>query len=89
MQSLVYQILYDLVVDFGFSTFWINAEHLADGLTKLSSSGARVDLLRDVMDSCRIRITFCATSGRKEKRELQNLQPVVPDDKDLSSLIDV
>ena len=90
MQSLVYQILYDLVVDYGFSTFWVNAEHmLADGLTKLSSSGARVDLLRAVMDTCRIRITYCTTSGRKERHELQSLRPVAVGDKDLSSSIDV
>ena len=90
MQSLVYQILYDLVVDYGFSTFWVNAEHmLADGLTKLSSSGARVDLVREVMSEGRIRITYCTTSGRKEKQELQKLYPVTPEGRDLSSSLDV
>ena len=35
MQSLVYQILFDLVVDHGFSTYWVNAQHmLADGLKR-------------------------------------------------------
>ena len=90
MQSLVYQILYDLVVDHGFSTFWVNAEHmLADGLTKLSSSGGRVDLVREVMSTCRIRITYCTTSGRKEKQALQQLHPLEPATRDLESSIDV
>ena len=90
MQSLVYQILYDLVVDHGFPTFWVNAEHmLADGLTKLSSSGGRVDLVREVMSTCRIRITYCTTSGRKEKQALQQLHPLEPATRDLESSIDV
>ena len=90
MQSLVYQILYDLVVDYRFSTFWVNAEHmLADGLTKLSSANGRVDLIRGVMEESKIRITYCTVSGRKEKHELQQLKPVEPAGKDLESSIDV
>ena len=91
MQSLVYQILYDLVVDFGFSTFWvIKAEHMiADGLTKLSGSGGRVNLIRNVMDDCKVRITYCTTSGRKEKQELRNLHPLEPSGKHLESSINV
>ena len=95
MQSLVYQILYDLVVDYGFTTYWVNAEHmLADGLTKLSgsspsSSGGRVDLIRKVMEESKIRITYCTVSGRKEKQELHKLKPLEPAGKDLQSSIDV
>ena len=90
MQSLVYQILFDLVVDHGFSTYWVNAQHmLADGLTKLSSSGGRVDLIRDVMVDTKRRITYCTTSGRKEKQELQKLQPQPPASRDLESSLDV
>ena len=90
MQSLVYQILYDLVVDHGFSTYWVNAEHMiADGLTKLSSSGGRVDLVREVMDTCHIRITYCTKSGRKEKQATQQLHPNEPESRNLESSIDV
>ena len=90
MQSLVYQILYDLVVDFSFSTFWVNGEHMiADGLTKLSTSGGKTDLIRQVMATSRVRITYCTTSGRKEKQELQRLVPHKPDSRGLESSIDV
>ena len=94
MQSLVYQILYDLVVDYGFQTYWVNAEHmLADGLTKLSGSGGRIDLIRDVLEHCRVRITYCTVSGRRErqasKHKLEKLVPVTPADVDLHSSIDV
>ena len=85
----------DLVVDYGFTTYWVNAEHmLADGLTKLSgsspsSSGGRVDLIRKVMEESKIRITYCTVSGRKEKQELHKLKPLEPAGKDLQSSIDV
>ena len=89
MQSLVYQILYDFVTDYGFKTYWVNGEHMfADGLTKLSSSGGKCDLIRDLMGHSNIRITYCETSGRKE-RQLRALQPVRPASKDLESSIDV
>ena len=95
MQSLVYQILYDLVVDYNFQTYWVNGEHqLADGLTKLSSSGSnssggKVDLIREVLRSSKIRITYCETSGRKEKQGMLKLDPLRPTTLDLSSSIDV
>ena len=90
MQSLVYQILYDLVVDYGFKTFWVNGSHmLADGLTKLSSSGAQVDAIRKVLEDSLIRITYCVVSGRKEQHELKELRPQKPANQDLASSIDV
>ena len=89
MQSLVYQILYDLVVDYNFKTFWVNGEHMfADGLTKLSSSGGKTDLIRELMNHSTIRITYCETSGRKEK-QLHALEPVRPASRGLESSIDV
>ena len=89
MQSLVCQILYGFVVDYGFKTFWVNGEHMfADGLTKLSSSGGKTDLIRDLMDTSMIRITYCETSGRREK-QLQVLEPRKPLSRDLESSIDV
>ncbi|CAE7364703.1 unnamed protein product, partial [Symbiodinium necroappetens] len=90
MQSLVHQILYDLVVDYGFQTFWVNGSHmLADGLTKLSSSGAQVDAIRTVLEDSLIRITYCEVSGRKEQHEVRRLRPVEPANKELESSIDV
>ena len=90
MQSLVYQILYDLVVDYGFQTFWVNGSHmLADGLTKLSTSGAQVEAVRKVLEDSLIRIPYCTKSGRKEQHELRALQPLKPDYKGLDSSIDV
>ncbi|CAE7766960.1 GIP [Symbiodinium sp. CCMP2592] len=90
MQSLVYQILYDLVVDYGFQTFWVNGSHmLADGLTKLSSSGAQVDAIRKVLEDSLIRITYCEVSGRKEQHEVRRLRPVEPANRELESSIDV
>ena len=90
MQSLVYQILYDLVVDYGFQTFWVNgADMLADGLTKLSTSGAQVDAVRKVLEDSLIRITYCAVSGRKEQREVRQLKPLEPSNRELESSIDV
>ena len=90
MQSLVYQILYDLVVDFNFQTYWVNGSHmLADGLTKRSTSGAQVDAVRKVLEDSRIRITYCTKSGRKELHELRSLQPSPPQNKELDSSIDV
>ena len=89
MQSLVYQILYDLVVDYGFQTFWVNGSHmLADGLTKISTS-AQVDAIRKVLDDSLIRITYCTVSGRKEKHELVKLEPSVPENRELESSINV
>ena len=90
MQSLVYQILFDLVTDHSFKTYWVNGAHMiADGLTKLSSSGGNVELIRQVLDTSRIRITYCITSGRKEKKELRQLHPSVPSGKELESSLDV
>ena len=90
MQSLVYQVLYDLVVDYKFETYWVNGTHmLADGLTKLSSSGAQVDAVRKVLEDSMIRITYCTQSGRKEMHELRTLKPSVPDNKELHLSIDV
>ena len=62
---------------------------IADGLTKLSSSGGNVELIRQVLDTSRIRITYCTTSGRKEKKELRQLHPSVPSGKELESSLDV
>ena len=42
----------------------------ADALTKLSSAGARLDLLISIMTLGRYRITFCDRSGRREISEL-------------------
>ena len=93
MQLLLYQILFDLVNDHSFLTHWVNGEHqLADGLTKLSTSAGKTSLIRDVMESSTgstIRITYCETSGRKEKHELVKLHPLRPASKDLESSIDV
>ena len=90
MQSLVYQILYDLVVDYKFQTYWVNGSHmLADGLTKLSTSGAQVDAVRQVLEDSQIRITYCTKSGRKELHELRGLQPLEPANRELYSSIDV
>ena len=90
MQSLVYQILFDLVVDYGFQTFWVNGSHmLADGLTKLSTSGAQVDAVRKVLEDTLIRITYCTVSGRKEQHEVRQLQTVEPANRELESSIDV
>ena len=75
MQSLVYEILY-VLSDFGFKTFWVNAEHMiADGLTKISSA-SRIDLIQNVMEESKVRITYCTVSGRLEKQELLQLKPM-------------
>ena len=90
MQSLVYQILYDLVVDYKFQTYWVNGSHmLADGLTKLSTSGAQVDAVRKVLENSQIRITYCTKSGTKEMHELRGLHPSKPLNQELDSSIDV
>ena len=87
MQSLVHQILYDLFVDYSFKTFWVNGEHMfADGLAKLSSSGGKTELVRELMDHSTIRITYCETSGRNEK-QLHALEPHRPASQGLESSI--
>ena len=60
----------------------------ADGLTKLSSSGGKCALIRDLLDRSTIRVTYCETSGRRE-RQLRALEPLRPASKDLESSIDV
>ena len=90
MQSLVYQILFDVVNDYAFQTYWVNGAHmLADGLTKLSSSGAQVDAIRRVLQNNLIRITYCTVSGRKEQSEVRKLTPLEPVGKELRSSIDI
>ena len=52
--------------------FWVNNNYQpADCLTKLSSAGARSDLLELLLRTGRFRITFCDTSGRKETKEME------------------
>jgi hypothetical protein len=47
--------------------FWVNNNYqISDALTKLSSSGARLDLLQNLLRRCMYRITFCDRSGRRE-----------------------
>ena len=55
-------------------------------MTKLSTSGGNVELLRNIMTENIIRITYCKDSGRREKQqqhhELVMLAPVVPENFD-------
>lgn len=55
---------------------WTNAGHqIADGFTKLSTAGARSDLLLDAIDKGQIRIHYSEESGRKEAlRQREQLQ---------------
>ena len=49
---------------------WTNAGHqLADALTKLSTAGARLDLLLAVIEQGVLRITYSEVSGRREAKE--------------------
>ena len=48
---------------------WVNANHqLADGLTKLSAK-ASIHLILSVLEHCKIQITYCQKSGKKENAE--------------------
>jgi hypothetical protein len=52
--------------------FWVNNNYQpADCLTKLSSAGARTDLLQLILAKGQYRITFCSTSGRKEQQGIE------------------
>ena len=49
---------------------WTNAGHqLADGFTKLSSAGARTDLLVSSIEQGLIQIIYSTQSGRKESQQ--------------------
>ena len=90
MQSIVYQILYDLVVDYGFQTFWVNGAHvLADGLTKLSTSEAQVEAVRKVLEDNLMRITYCTVSGHQEQSEVRKLVALEPANRERESSMNV
>jgi hypothetical protein len=48
---------------------WVNSSHqVADAFTKLSTRGARVDLLNSLLRIGQVRIHYCTESGRKEDK---------------------
>jgi hypothetical protein len=60
-------LMKDHLRDFKVKYRWTNAgQQLADGLTKLSSEGARIDMICDVLEQGYLRITYSEVSGRKE-----------------------
>jgi hypothetical protein len=62
-------IMKDHLRDHHVKYYWTNAGHqLADGFTKLSTGGARSDLLIDALERGVIRITYCEVSDRKEQK---------------------
>ncbi len=49
-QATWYQVLFDEVIDHHIRVFWVNNNYMhSDGLTKLSSKGGRVDLVKAVL----------------------------------------
>ena len=63
-------LMKDHLRDFRVKYMWTNAGHqLADALTKLSTAGARLDLLLAVIEQGVLRITYSEVSGRREAKE--------------------
>ena len=63
-------IMKDHLTSYRVDYYWTNSGHqLADGFTKLSSAGGRVDLLLQAVQSGTIRIVYSEVSGRKEAKE--------------------
>ncbi len=78
-QAAWYQVLYDELQDQNVKVFWVNNNYMtADGLTKLSTAGARVDLVIELIQKCKLRITYCTQSGRRELHELKELKAQAP-----------
>ena len=68
--TLEKMILKDHLVEKNIRYCWTNAGHqLADGFTKLSSAGARSDLLISALEQGLIQIIYSTQSGRKESQE--------------------
>jgi hypothetical protein len=65
---------------------WVNSSHqLADALTKLSTGGARVDLLNSLLRSNQVRVHYCTESGRKEEASSSSAQQRAPSGGDSAS----
>jgi hypothetical protein len=68
--TLEKMILKDHMLEKNVKYCWTNAGHqLADGFTKLSSAGARSDLLISAIEEGQIQIIYSTQSGRKESKE--------------------
>jgi hypothetical protein len=68
--TLEKMILKDHMLEKNVQYCWTNAGHqLADGFTKLSSAGARSDLLLSAIEQGQIQIIYSTQSGRKESQE--------------------
>jgi hypothetical protein len=68
--TLEKMILKDHMLEKNVQHCWTNAGHqLADGFTKLSSAGARSDLLLSAIEQGQIQIIYSTQSGRKESQE--------------------
>jgi len=62
-------IMRDHLQDKNVKYCWTNAGHqLADGFTKLSTAGARSDLLLAAIEEGQIQIMYSTQSGRKESQ---------------------
>ena len=62
-------ILKDHLADKNIKYCWTNSGHqLADGFTKLSTAGARSDLLVSSIEQGLIQISYSKESGRKESQ---------------------
>lgn len=68
--TLEKMILKDHLKEYGVRYCWTNAGHqLADCLTKLSTAGARSDLLTAALEQGVIQIIYSTQSGRKESQQ--------------------
>ena len=86
------RVLLQGLLDNAADIFWVNNNYQpSDALTKLSSAGARIDLLVLVAKGSRYRISFCDRSGRKELQEMQVEEHqgtlAGPDDDDVADLL--
>ena len=67
--TLEKMIMRDHLKDNNVKYCWTNAGHqLADGFTKLSTAGARSDLLISAIEEGQIQIIYSTQSGRKESQ---------------------
>ena len=68
--TLEKMIMKEHLADKNVKYCWTNAGHqLADGFTKLSTAGARSDLLMSALEEGQIQIIYSTQSGRKESQE--------------------
>ena len=77
--TLEKMIMRDHLKDNNVKYCWTNAGHqLADGFTKLSTAGARSDLLISAIEEGQIQIIYSTQSGRKESQATQEVQADAP-----------